>query len=221
MPKVTEEYIQNKKNKIVEAALNVCMKKTISSVTMQDIINESGLSQGGIYRFYSDIDGILADMLSKIRNEINMEQEVDEVLNRNKPIKDLVEDIFTMLAEFMKRHLMTYHKIGFEFNLLITNYPVRAKKIFGQVKQDSIFDYLIKKTQKLLQNEIENGKLSPKLPFKDIISYISAAYDGIQMEAIVSNCYSERIKDNYACEYDIDQLFHALSISVCCLIGVM
>ena len=58
MPKVTEEYINNKKNLIIRAAYDLCIRKTVSTVTMQDIINETGLSQGGIYRFYKDIDEI-------------------------------------------------------------------------------------------------------------------------------------------------------------------
>ena len=69
MPKVTEEYIINKKKKIVSAAYELCIKKTVSTVTMQDIINETGLSQGGIYRFYKDIDEILGDMGMELREK--------------------------------------------------------------------------------------------------------------------------------------------------------
>lgn len=63
MPKVTEEYIQNKKKKIIDAAYALCLKQTVSTVTMQDIINETGLSQGGIYRFFKDIDEIFSNMI--------------------------------------------------------------------------------------------------------------------------------------------------------------
>ena len=63
MPKVSEEYIQNKKATIIRAAYDLCIQKTISTVTMQDIIDATGFSQGGIYRFYRDIDEIFKDML--------------------------------------------------------------------------------------------------------------------------------------------------------------
>ena len=69
MPKVTEEYIQNKKNKIIDAAYKLCLRQTVSTVTMQDIINETGLSQGGIYRFYKDIDDIFSDMILYLRQK--------------------------------------------------------------------------------------------------------------------------------------------------------
>ena len=72
MPKVTQEYIENKKRMIVEATYELCREKTVSTVTMQDIINRTGLSQGGIYRFYKDIDEILGDMLADMRKRYSL-----------------------------------------------------------------------------------------------------------------------------------------------------
>ena len=42
MPKVSDEYFENKKNEIVDAAFRVCSKKPITSVVMKDIIDETG-----------------------------------------------------------------------------------------------------------------------------------------------------------------------------------
>ena len=210
MPRVTEKYLAEKREKIVSAALHVCQRKTISSVTMQDIINESGLSQGGIYRFYANIDEIFADMLERIRKEIDLKEQVEGLFLEEKDVEQLIEDVYSLLASFMKKHLMTYHKIGFEFNMLITNYPERAKKIMDSVEHDSIFDYLIKRVMQYVEEKIPSGLVKPILPMEDIITFISAAYDGIQMEAIVSKCYPEKIKDNYMCDYDIDKMFRAL-----------
>ena len=81
MPKVTEEYIENKKKRIVEAAYTLCLKKTVSTVTMQDIINETGLSQGGIYRFYHDIDEIFSDMIQDLRIRVNIKDSIHEKKN--------------------------------------------------------------------------------------------------------------------------------------------
>ena len=69
MSRVSKEYYELKKKAIVDATLEVCEKKTISSITMQDIINATGLSQGAIYRYYKNIDEILADLLSRIHIE--------------------------------------------------------------------------------------------------------------------------------------------------------
>lgn len=87
MPKVTEEYIKNKKKKIVEAAYQLCLEKTVSTVTMQDVINRSGLSQGGIYRFYKDIDEILRDMLLDLRGKGNIKRKIDDIFQRSKQLE--------------------------------------------------------------------------------------------------------------------------------------
>ena len=69
MSRVSREYYEIKKASIIDAALEVCKRKTVSSVTMQDIIDEAGISQGGIYRYYKNIDEVLTDLLSRIRME--------------------------------------------------------------------------------------------------------------------------------------------------------
>ena len=67
MPKVTPEYIEKKKQMIVDAAYNVCLRKPVDTVTISDVIAETGMSMGAIYRYYEGLDEILVDMLKKIR----------------------------------------------------------------------------------------------------------------------------------------------------------
>ena len=67
MPKVTEEYMENKRKMIVDAAYQVCLRKPVEMVTISDVISETGMSQGAIYRYYNGLDEILADMVTKMR----------------------------------------------------------------------------------------------------------------------------------------------------------
>ena len=66
MPKVSDEYIANKRKEIVDAAFRVCTKKPINSVEMKDIIEEAGFSHGVIYRYYKDLDEVLTDLVITI-----------------------------------------------------------------------------------------------------------------------------------------------------------
>ncbi|MDA1469190.1 TetR/AcrR family transcriptional regulator [Brachyspira hyodysenteriae] len=45
MPKVNQEYFENKRKIILDAAMSVFFKKPAYSVRMKDIVKESGLSQ--------------------------------------------------------------------------------------------------------------------------------------------------------------------------------
>ena len=133
MPKVSEEYILNKKKMITDAAYELCLEKTVSTVTMQDIINRTGLSQGGIYRFYRDIDEVFADMLVAMRERVSIKAKVDEIFEREKelPAGEITNQIFEMLAEFMTEELMGVEKVDFELSVLAMNAPERVEKILA------------------------------------------------------------------------------------------
>ena len=65
MPKVSEDYFKKKRDEILDAAYQVVMEKPIYSVSLRDIIQKSGLSQGGIYRYYSGLDDILIALINR------------------------------------------------------------------------------------------------------------------------------------------------------------
>lgn len=136
MPKVTQEYIINKKKMIVDAAYDLCLEKTVSTVTMQDIINRIGISQGGIYRFYHDIDEIFADMLLEMRTRVQIKEQVDEIFTKanDLPAKEVTFLVFDMLADFMEQELMGIVKIDFELSVLAMNAPERVEKILAGAK---------------------------------------------------------------------------------------
>ena len=79
MPKVTQEYYEKKKEMIVEAAYQVCLKKPVEMVTISDVIAETGMSMGAIYRYYDGLDEILADMLKKLRQEYDYYDRIEEL----------------------------------------------------------------------------------------------------------------------------------------------
>lgn len=191
MPKVTEEYIANKKKKITDAAYALCLKKTLSTVTMQDIINETGLSQGGIYRFYKDIDEIFADMVLSLRNRVDLKKEIDAVLEQKDSLKPsaITNALFNLLEKFMTAELMGIEKIDFELSVLAMNAPQRVDKIMKLIPGTGNMEYLTLRTMEYFTGEIQSGKIHPRVSAEELLSFISSAYSGIQMTCIVNNCY--------------------------------
>lgn len=91
MPKVSQEYLDNKRNAIVSAALKVCKSKPLYQITMKDIIRESGVSQGGIYRYFKSIDEILVEVINRSSSNIDNKKgstvSLKPVKHRRKPQK--------------------------------------------------------------------------------------------------------------------------------------
>lgn len=193
MPKVSKEYIQNKKNMIVRTAYDLCLQKTVSTVTMQDIIDAAHLSQGGIYRFYKDIDEILRDMLIDNRQRVTIKPQVDDILANAETAdtKIILHQIFDLLADFMTNELMGVVKINFELSVLSMNSPRRVEKILGEIEGTGNFEYLFMRTSKYLQQLIFNGGLTPKVSTEQLLTYLTTSYNGIEMSCIINHCYKK------------------------------
>lgn len=194
MPKVTEEYIVNKKKMITDTAYELCLQKTVSTVTMQDIIDKTGLSQGGIYRFYKDIDAIFADMIRQMRERVSIKGKIDEILAQKDslPPREITNRLFEMLAEFMESELMGIEKIDFELSVLAMNMPDRMEKIMGSLPESGNMEYLTMCTMEYFREQVVRGTIHPKVSAEELLAFISSAYGGIQMTCIVNNCYQHK-----------------------------
>ncbi len=193
MPKVTEEYIHNKKQKIIDAAYHLCLQKTVSTVTMQDIIDATGYSQGGIYRFYKDIDEIFQDMLRNNRQKVNIMAQVDEIFanTTDTPTKSVLHQVFELLGNFMTQELMGIIKINFELSVLAMNAPLRAEKILKDIEGTGNFEYLLQHTTGYLRQHIAVGNMKPRVSFEELLTYLISSYNGIEMSCIVNHCYKK------------------------------
>lgn len=218
MPKVTEEYIQNKKKSIVDATYRVCLRKPVEMVTMTDVIAETGLSQGGIYRFYKDLDEILSDMIIYMRTDYNIIDRIDEAVNDGAAgFEEITRRICNILSEVMEEHLLDIQKINFDLNVLAINEPDRAAKIMGAIKDgNGNLEYLTKVTMPLLEKACKEQKLIPKRPPKEIFEFISAAYTGIEMNCILTACYKNAVTNVNS---KPKPLFDALAAAIILLFG--
>lgn len=193
MPKVTEEYIKNKKKMIVRAAYDLCIQKTVSTVTMQDIIDATGFSQGGIYRFYKDIDEIFKDMLVDNRQRVTIKPQLDEIFAdaESEDVKSVLHKVFELLADFMTSELMGIVKINFELSVLSMNAPLRVEKILGEIEGTGNFEYLFMLVSQYLQQCIMSGVVMPKISNEELLTYLSTTYNGIEMSCIINHCYKK------------------------------
>lgn len=66
MPRVTEEYREAKKTRIVEAALRAFGRSGFQATSMADIIAESGMSAGAIYAYFPGKADIIAEAAGRV-----------------------------------------------------------------------------------------------------------------------------------------------------------
>ena len=203
MPKVSKEYFESKRKIILDAALKVFSKKPSYTVSMKDIIKESKLSQGGVYKYYSNIDDIIISLINENKIEVNPKDIIKD--NYNNPKKAIFEFLKEFKNYFFESH-NEYGKIFFELYPILINDKKRLKRYTSKTNSmnhprnwfKELFIYLDKKTEENYFNPI--AKLS------DIYAQIISTLYGMGEELILTKYYNKKI--NYIIdlkgEYGID-----------------
>ena len=140
MPKVNEEYFENKRKIILEAAMKVFLRKPAYSVTMKDIVKESKLSQGGVYKYFSNIDEIVVSLLNSNKIDVSPKSII------NKYYDEPEKAIFELFESFKKFFFVTakeFGKIMFELQPIFFNDKERFEKLKKNINQDLNLHFLL------------------------------------------------------------------------------
>lgn len=217
MPKVSSDYVIRKKKTILEAALSVCKVKPLYEITMKDIIRASGISQGGIYRYYSGLDEILVVVINQANANADYMQVVDAIIENSDSPKESLKKLFTFLGEYIKENLATVGKFQFELTILFANNPERQEKILSNITENESGQYLVERLFSTIHEGISLGIFQPEVSPEDLFTFIMTSIDGIVRDVILQKCYG--MFPNEQVRFDEIRLMDTLCKSVLLMLG--
>lgn len=165
------------KEKILQQAYGLFAEKGFKAVTMTDICEKTGLSRGGLYRYYSGTEQIFSDILSE-------EYVIADRIERKESASVILEDMLDAIkSEIMDKELSLSLAI-YEYASLgngdfFTEINNRAKK-----RWISLLDYGI---------ETNEFKAADTEQITDLILYY---YQGLRMWSRVIS-FDEQVAENY------------------------
>ena len=220
MPKVNEEYYENKRREIVDAAYRVCARKPITSIEMKDIIAETGFSHGVVYRYYKDIDEIFKDLVITINSENRIDDRLNEILANSKPDdwEQTIYDICGMLADYMKEVGTDMLKVSIYGDMLAMSDPERAMRIAKRLGKDeqSPLLYATEVMTAFLTKIVKDNNLKPASTVDEIIQFFIVNYHGIQSGYVLTECFKvEHVEGKYKPE----DMYRNLATSVVLMMG--
>ena len=220
MPKVNEEYYENKRREIVDAAYRVCARKPITSIEMKDIIAETGFSHGVVYRYYKDIDEIFKDLVITINSENRIDDRLNEILANSKPDdwEQTIYDICGMLADYMKEVGTDMLKVSIYGDMLAMSDPERAMRIAKRLGKDeqSPLLYATEAMTAFLTKIVKDKNLKPASTVDEIIQFFIVNYHGIQSGYVLTECFKvEHVEGKYKPE----DMYRNLATSVVLMMG--
>ena len=227
MPKVNQEYFENKRKIILEAAMRVFQRKPAYSVTMKDIVKESGLSQGGVYKYYSNIDKIVVALLNTSNITVNPKELLNEYMD------DPEKAIFELFDAFRRFFFITAKEFGkmmFELQAFFFNNKERLQTLKDNINKNLILHYWFVELLRFIDKKIDEKYFNPILEPHDIYMQMIVAVSGIGNELILNKYYDlnrklyyykgdngERAKKDL--EVNLDNLIDTLYKTLLILLG--
>ncbi|MBO4903341.1 MAG: TetR family transcriptional regulator [Lachnospiraceae bacterium] len=217
MPKVKEEYLVEKKKEIVRAAFEVCKRKPAYDVTMSDIVAETGMSQGGVYKYFNNIYSVYAALIDEANLMGDQVKQIDKVMDSDADARDKLDGLFAVSESFFSDMLISYNKILFELGTFCVQNPAYDKRINSETTATPVFPYLASRLAELIVKQTQAGDFHPIVPVQDVVSFVISSFDGIIRDVTLNRCYGIHTDDMQ--DLDEKKLIHCLYLSTLKLLG--
>ncbi|ANE47229.1 TetR family transcriptional regulator [Paenibacillus swuensis] len=217
MPKVKEEHYENKKQEILEAAKRVALKKPIYHVTMRDVVLEAGMSQGGVYKYFSNIDVLFAALLGQNSLTSEVKDEIDAIFAENKDPMQVLHVFLTYVGAYIETSVSGSGKIIHELMAFYANEPERFEKVSSQLLRASTLGYLHTAFSCFLQEQVAAKKFSPAVPLEEVIAFMATTINGIVHDAIMAQnaAYARHLMP----APNVKRLVYSLYLAVISILG--
>lgn len=216
MPKVNEEYFENKKNAILDAVENICRTKPLYKLTMKDIIEETKLSPGAIYASFSDIDQVIIELINRMSIAVNFMDETAQILQNPNTPEEKIKEICDYFIHLIRSTVTAYGKIFHELNTVITD-GIRKEKIEAGMHEAQMYNYVLHALIDTIDENIANGYFKPRTSKESIYVLLFSFLDGFLRDLIYANCYQFDIP--YGVTFEEKDLPEALTASIIFLLG--
>ncbi|MCC8122764.1 MAG: TetR/AcrR family transcriptional regulator [Oscillospiraceae bacterium] len=213
MPKVTDEYIADRKNFIIKCTGEILREKPLYLITMRDVIKKAGFSQGVIYRYYTNLDEIYVDFINNHTANIFLEQKIDALLSSEEAEKIILAECFIVMGEYIEELMKSVvGKTFFELTVLYAYDFEKRAAIFPKLKFKQSLEYTQHKIVEYILNKVEKGIFQPQIPVRSIILFVSGFIDGIAQSVVIHT--TEDDNHNSEAALDIREMFQTLAKAV-------
>ena len=213
MPKVTDEYLADKRNYILECTGEILKEKPLYLITMRDIIKKAGFSQGVIYRYYSGLDEIYIDFVNQHTVNDILEQRIDALLDSGQSEKAILSDCIVTIGEYMEELLESVG--GKTFFELIVYYSYDLEKralVSPRLKFQQSLEYAQNKIMDYALANVDRGVFKPMIPVGSIIMFVISFIDGIAL-SLATNAAGETER-NFGMAIHVPELFRTLAAAI-------
>ncbi|WP_342438920.1 helix-turn-helix domain-containing protein [Paenibacillus sp. FSL L8-0436] len=227
IPKVSEAYTENRINEILDAALEVSARKPLHKVTMKDIVRQTGLSQGGVYKYFANIEEVWFALSDRFDLEIDFKGFLTQLFAASLSPDQTLRAIFTFIGQEITASIESgYSKLAFELNAIYASQPELVKKQLAEQAAEAEaesghgYNYFFQQLMNYCAEGEAKGQFRPLVPLTDILMLIQVTVDGIIRDATLELCFAgDELPAELSVRQSVDRLMDSLYISTMTLLG--
>lgn len=188
-PKISDSEKEKRRMLIIDSAAEVFKRKGYVNSTMQDIVDETGMSRGWVYIYFSSKEEIMQAIL--IENEQVTEAQLNTLLASN-------FSVWQGLCELID--LTEQQIINGADDLLIVVYEYFISGWTDIERRSFLEDHYLKQHKYLsnyLQKGVETCEFTPKVELDVINKMITSYFEGIMLHAKALGTERVRVKEQF------------------------
>lgn len=185
-PKVTQTYTDEKIQGILDGAKRVFIRKGFYETTMQDIVEECGISRGGLYKYFSSTQEILTRILEAETEED--QDSLDPSVLGEADACDILEAFVNAESENILRIRQSLHPAAYEF-------------FIRNMRDGQTMELLEKRHKaamlamgKVMEHGLQRGQIAGGVDTDAISRCVITFLEGLIITAIATNLQQEDLR---------------------------
>lgn len=176
MPKVSEEHFVERKRQILRAAKTVFCRKGFEPATMQDVVDASGMSRGGVYQYFSSTEAMMQALLEN--NAVEFEEYIDSLIEKHENMWDVLQ---IYLQNLEREAFHPFSIVVYEY--FVTGWRNEERKAYLSRRYKAGKNIFLR----LFEEGVRRGQFRPEQPIESINQFVMNINDGIALEATLLN----------------------------------
>lgn len=178
MPKVDAEYLEARREQILDAALACFARNGFHETTIQDIAREARLSHGAIYRYFPSKDDIIE--ATSARDRLGRARRFQEALEEYAGAVDALDRILTAYVE---QQAETGNQETWRLRVQLIGEAVRNPRINALFRET--WADVFARLAGLVRDGQERGEIDPDLDPVSVARVIAAVHNGIALQQTI------------------------------------
>lgn len=175
-PKLTDDRKEQRNRQILEAAEQVFIRKGYSAASLKDIIEETGMSRGWIYLYYSTKEEIFEALLDY--RDIEYEKDLGRRIADSPTVWPVIRSLYEQQLDDLEQRGGGMMPAFYEYFLVGWRDPQRSELLQRR------YDQGVSRFENLLRIGVEQGEFAPAIDTLDIAKLAASLQEGIVTHAI-------------------------------------